>query len=117
MSRWANDTYLHTKGQWTNDRVYQEPRIMINPLCLPKFQGTPLHIFCKSPYKGHFKLMFFISYMKQMMLNKDLLFSVGSYVRYPIINHSEKEDEMEYIYIYICLTESLCYMAEINTTL
>ena len=47
--------------------------------------------------------------------NKVLLYSMGSYIQYPVINHNGKEYEKEYIYIRI--TESLCYRAEINTTL
>ena len=41
--------------------------------------------------------------------NKALLYSTGNYIQYPVINHNEKE--------YICITESLCCTAEINTTL
>ena len=33
----------------------------------------------------------------------------------PVINHSGKEHEKECMYV--CITESLCYTAEINTTL
>ena len=47
--------------------------------------------------------------------NKVLLYSTGNYIQYPVINHNGKEYEKEYIYI--CITESLCYTAEINTTL
>ena len=42
-----------------------------------------------------------------------LLYSRGNYIQYPMINHSEKEYEKEYIR----RTESLCPTAEINTTL
>ena len=45
--------------------------------------------------------------------NKVLLYSTGNYIQYPMINHNGKEYEKEYI----CITESLCYTAEINTTL
>ena len=34
-------------------------------------------------------------------------------IQYPVINHNGKEYEKEYIYI--CITESLCCTAEINT--
>ena len=54
--------------------------------------------------------------------NKVLLYSTGNYIQYPMINHDGKEYEKEYIYIYIYIyyiyiPESLCCMAEINTTL
>ena len=61
--------------------------------------------------------------------NNALLYSTGNYVHYPVINYNGKEYEKEYIYvcIYICvyiylyththITESLCCMIEINTTL
>ena len=46
----------------------------------------------------------------EWITNKVLLYnSIGNYVQYPVINHSQKED------IYICITESLCCTAEINT--
>ena len=47
--------------------------------------------------------------------NKVLLYSTGNYIQYPVINHNGKDYEKEYIYI--CITESLCCTAEINTTL
>ena len=48
-------------------------------------------------------------------LNKVQLYSTGNYIQYPVIHYNGKE--CVYIYIYICLTESLCCRAEINTTL
>ena len=45
--------------------------------------------------------------------NKVLLYSTGNYSQYPVINHNGKENEKEYM----CITESLCHTAEINTTL
>ena len=47
--------------------------------------------------------------------NKVLLYSTGKYIQYPVINHNGKEYKKECIYI--CITESLCCTAEINTTL
>ena len=38
-----------------------------------------------------------------------MLYSIGNYHQYPMINHDGKE------YEYICITESLCCIAEINT--
>ena len=42
--------------------------------------------------------------------NKILLCSTGNCIQYAVINHNGKE------YIYICITESFCHTAEINTT-
>ena len=47
--------------------------------------------------------------------NKVLLYSTGNYIQYPVINHNRKEYEKEYVCV--CITESLCCTAEINTTL
>ena len=47
--------------------------------------------------------------------NKVLLYSTGNHIHYPVINRNAKEYEKQCIYIYI--TESLCCIAEINTTL
>ena len=47
--------------------------------------------------------------------NKVLLYSTGNYIQYPVTNHNGEEYEKEYIYI--CITDSFCYPAEINTTL
>ena len=44
--------------------------------------------------------------------NKVLQYSTGNYIKDPVINHNEKNIEK-----YICITESLCCTAEINTTL
>ena len=58
--------------------------------------------------------------------NKILLYSTGNYIQYPVIKCKGKEYKKEcviYIYIYIYIhththiAESLCCMAEINTTL
>ena len=47
--------------------------------------------------------------------NKVLLYSTGNYIQYPVINHNGKEYKKKNVYI--CVTESLCCTAEINTTL
>jgi len=38
--------------------------------------------------------------------NKFLLYSIGNYIRYPVISHNGKEYKKECIYM--CVTESLC---------
>ena len=45
--------------------------------------------------------------------NKVLLYSTGNYIQYPVINHKGKEIKKN---VYMCITESLCCRAEINTT-
>ena len=45
--------------------------------------------------------------------NKVLLYSTGNYIQYPVINYNGKEHEKQYIHL--CITESLCYIAESNT--
>ena len=47
--------------------------------------------------------------------NKVLLYSMENYIQYPMINHNGKEYEKKEVHI--CMTESLCCIAEINTTL
>ena len=47
--------------------------------------------------------------------SKVLLHSTGNHIQYPVINHNGKEYEKECVYI--CITESLCCTAVINTTL
>ena len=44
-------------------------------------------------------------------INKVLLYSMGNYIQYLVINHNGKEYKKEYI------TKSFCSTAEINTTL
>ena len=45
------------------------------------------------------------------------VYSTGNCIQYPVTNHNRKEYEKEYTYMYICITESLCCIGEINTTL
>ena len=45
--------------------------------------------------------------------NKVLLYSTRNYIQYPEINHMEKNIKN----VCICITESLCCAAEINTAL
>ena len=47
--------------------------------------------------------------------NKVLLYSTENYTEYLMINHNGKEYKKKNVYI--CITESLCCIAEINTTL
>ena len=51
---------------------------------------------------------------REWINNKDLLYSTESYSQYPMINHIGKECEKN---VYMCVTESLCWAVEINTTL
>ena len=51
-------------------------------------------------------------YIKQIN-NKVLLYITGNCIQYPIINNNKKEYENKYI----CLTELLCCIPEINTIL
>ena len=60
--------------------------------------------------RGETDWKFNISWCKLVYMdwtNKFLLYSIRNYIQYSVINHNEKE--------YICITESLCYAAEINT--
>ena len=45
--------------------------------------------------------------------NNILLYSTGNYIQYPVINHSGENMRMN---VCMCITESLCCTAEINTT-
>ena len=47
---------------------------------------------------------------------KVLVFSTEIYIQHPGINCNGKEYKKEYIYMYICITESLCYTVEVKTT-
>ena len=44
------------------------------------------------------------------LINKVLLYSIGNYIQYPVINHNGKKYEKDYIYMYVCISESLCYI-------
>ena len=46
--------------------------------------------------------------------NKVLLYSTETYIQYPMINRNGKEYLKKNIYI-LCITESLCCIAETNT--
>ena len=50
----------------------------------------------------------------QWINNKILLYSIGNYIQYFVINHNGKEYDKKHTYV--CITESLCSTAEINTT-
>ena len=52
---------------------------------------------------------------KEWINNKVLLYSTGNYVQYPVINQNGQEYKTECAYIRI--TESLCCIVRINTTL
>ena len=49
-------------------------------------------------------------------ISKVLLCSTENSIQYSVTNHNGKESEKN-AYIYICITDSLCCTAEINTTL
>ena len=55
-----------------------------------------------------------------MINDKILLYSIGNYIQYPGINHNGKEYKnmkKKNAYIYIYITESLCCITDIGTTL
>ena len=52
----------------------------------------------------------------EWMVNRDLLYSTGNPTQYSVITYMEKECEKEWIHV-MCITESLCCIAEIITTL
>ena len=51
------------------------------------------------------------------MNSKVPLYCTGNDIQYLVKNCNKKEHEKEYLYIYICITESLCSTAVINITL
>ena len=52
--------------------------------------------------------MYMLLYLK-MITNKDLLYSTGNSIQYPVINHNGKEYEKECIYIYMYNSITLLY--------
>ena len=50
---------------------------------------------------------------RKWIKNKVSLYSTGNYTQYAVINHNGKE--YENIYVCICIIDSLCYIADINT--
>ena len=48
--------------------------------------------------------------------NKVLVHHIRNHIQYPVINHDGKY-EKEFMCIHMCMTESICCRAEINTTL
>ena len=40
--------------------------------------------------------------------SKVQLYSTGNYIQYPVINLNGSECEKEYIYVCVCIAESLC---------
>ena len=48
-----------------------------------------------------------VGYYIKCINNKDLLYSTGNYIQYPMINHNGKY-EKEYIYLYVCVGVCVC---------
>ena len=67
--------------------------------------------------RGEMDWEFVISRCKLLYIewinSKVLLYSTRNYIQYPVINHNGKEYILKRIHI--CITESLCCTAEINT--
>jgi len=55
-------------------------------------------------------------YIKQVNY-KDLLYSTENYTQHLVITYNGKETEKEYMYVCVCITESLCWTLETNITL
>ena len=51
-----------------------------------------------------------------MINNKVLLQSIRKYIKYPVINHM-KNNKKKNMYFCMCITESHCCAADLNTTL
>ena len=53
------------------------------------------------------------------LINKVLLYSTGNHIQYPVINHNGEEYEREcihiYIYMCVCVTESLAAQWKLTT--
>ena len=54
-------------------------------------------------------------YMQIQIKNKVLLYSTGNYIQFPVISQNGKGHEKDYLNICVCVTESLCCIAVINT--
>ena len=73
---------------------------------------------CDCQGEGRDGLEFGVSRCKLLhieWMDKVQLYSTGNCIQCPGINHNGKEYKKECIYI--CITESICCTAEINTTL
>ena len=71
--------------------------------CEAKFTTQKVHSPCKLLYTGWID-------------NKVRLYSTGNCIEYPVIKHNGKEQKKS-VYRYICVTESVCCIAEMNTSL
>ena len=94
----------------TNQHIYKtktDSQIQRTDLWLPRGRGG----------RGGKEREFGISRGKLLYIewinNKVLLYSTGNYIQYPVTNHNGKEYQKQYMYI----TESLCCIVEMNTTL
>ena len=54
-------------------------------------------------------------YLKQVV-NKDILYSTANSTQYSVVTYIEKESKKR-VDMFICITDSFCYIAETNTTL
>ena len=46
---------------------------------------------------------------REWIKNKILLYNIGNYIEYPVINHKGKENEKEYVYIYTLYIYTFVY--------
>ena len=56
-------------------------------------------------------------YIEKQIPNKDLLYSTWNYTKYRIIIPNGRECKKEYIFLHVCVTESLCCTPKTNITL
>ena len=90
-------TYMWNLKYDTNELIYEietDSQTWKTNSWLPKGKGGGGMVnseFGISRYK--------VLYIKQIN-NKVLLYSTGNYIQYPVINHSGKEYEKEYIHMY-----------------